>query len=469
LKKVREAQLDDGSWPWFPGGRSNDYITLYIVTGFARLRHLGVDVDVAPAIRALDRLDAWLDETYRDIRKRQVTVGAIQLTPQVALYLYGRSFYLRDKPVAQPHQEALNYFLDQAKRYALSITARQSQGHLALALNRFGDTETAQAIMKSLKEKSVTDRELGRFWRDTESSWWWYDAPVETQALMIEAFDEVAKDAAVVDGCQVWLIKQKQTQDWRTTKATADAVYALLRRGRNLLASDQLVVVELGGLSITPPTPATSTGSRSGVKSQPKTASATTTPEPGTGFYERRFTGPEVKPSFGKITVRKPDAGVAWGSVHWQYLEDIGKVKPHDRTPLVLNKTLFTKRNTINGPVIEEVRGPLAVGDELVVRLELRTDRDMDFVHLKDQRGSGTEPVNVLSGYRYQDALGYYESTRDTASHFFIDHLRKGTYVFEYSVHVQLRGEYESGVASVQCMYAPEFNSHSESVKLVVK
>jgi len=468
LNRVREAQLEDGSWPWFPGGRGNDYITLYIVTGFGRLRHLGADLDVTPAVRALARLDAWLDETYRDIRKRQVTTGAIQLTPQVALYLYGRSFFRRDQPVAPQHQEALDYFLDQAKRYALSLTARQSQGHLALALNRFGDTETAQAILKSLREKSVTDPELGRYWRDTESSWWWYDAPVETQALMIEAFEEVAQDSAAVEGCQVWLIKQKQTQDWRTTKATADAVYALLRRGRNLLAADQLVEVELGGLSLTPPAAGAPAGSRSGGKPQPQTASATTAPEAGTGFYERRFTGSEVKPSFGRITVRKQDAGIAWGSVHWQYLEDLAKVSPHERTPLTLNKTLFTKRNTLNGPVLEAVRGPLAVGDELVVRLELRTDRDMEFVHLKDQRGSGAEPMNVLSGYRYQDALAYYESTRDTASHFFIDHLRKGTYVFEYSTRVQLRGEYESGVASVQCLYAPEFNSHSESTKLTV-
>jgi uncharacterized protein YfaS (alpha-2-macroglobulin family) len=108
------------------------------------------------------------------------------------------------------------------------------------------------------------------------------------------------------------------------------------------------------------------------------------------------------------------------------------------------------------------------VGDELVVRVELRVDRDMEYVHLKDQRGSGTEPVSVLSQYRYQDGLAYYESTRDTASHFFIDYLPKGAYVFEYSTRVQHRGDYQTGVAEIQCMYAPEFNSHSESLSLRV-
>ena len=118
----------------------------------------------------------------------------------------------------------------------------------------------------------------------------------------------------------------------------------------------------------------------------------------------------------------------------------MSKVTPYEGTPLQLKKTLFTKINTAHGQVLEPVKGALAVGDELVVRLELRADRDMEYVHLKDQRGSGTEPVNVLSRYKYQDGLAYYESTRDTASHFFIDYLPKGAYVFEYSTRVQLRG-----------------------------
>ncbi|MCX6903426.1 MAG: alpha-2-macroglobulin family protein, partial [Verrucomicrobia bacterium] len=191
--------------------------------------------------------------------------------------------------------------------------------------------------------------------------------------------------------------------------------------------------------------------------------------EPGTGFYEYRFAGSDVKPKLGEITVKKVDEGVAWGSVHWQYLEDMTKVTPYEGTPLKLKKTLYSKVTTKKGQVLEPVKGALAVGDELVVRIELRVDRDMEYIHLKDQRGSGTEPVNVISRYKYQDGLAYYETTRDTASHFFIDYLPKGTYVFEYSTRIQHCGQYQTGVASIQCMYAPEFNSHSESPKLEVK
>ena len=464
LQRLAELQLPDGSWPWFPGGRGNDYITLYITTGFGRLRHLGADIPTAAAVRSLDRLDNWMDEHYREIQKWPKPEDYVPSATD-ALYLYGRSFFLKDKPVAAQHRKAIDFFLGQSRKHWLKVDNRQSQGHLAIALKRFNafnafNDSTPTDIMKSIKERSVTNEEMGMFWRETELSWWWYRAPIETQALMIEAFDEVMADLQAVEECRVWLLKQKQTQDWKTTKATADAVYALLLRGKDILASDRLVEVTIGGINVTPDR---GLPGRSGAPN-PKSEI-----EPGAGFYERRFAGSDIKPKLGEVTVKKVDEGVAWGSVHWQYLEDMSKVTPHEGTPLKLKKSLHTKINTTKGPTLEPVKSPVAVGDELVVRIELRVDRDMEYIHLKDQRGSGTEPVNVLSQYKYQDGLAYYESTRDTASHFFIDYLPKGTYVFEYSTRVQLRGEYQTGIAEIQCMYAPEFNSHSESIPIAVK
>ena len=242
MRKLGEMQLEDGAWPWFPGGRGNDYITLYITTGFGRLRHLGTDIDPSLAIKSLNRLDAWIDETYREILKHGKKEDN-HLSPTIALYLYGRSFFLQDQAVAKEHKEAVDYFLGQGSKFWLKLGNRQSQAHLALALLRFGDKETPQAIMKSIKEFSVTDEEMGMFWRDTEFCYWWYRAPIETQAMMIEAFDEVMDDQEAVEECRIWLLKQKQTQDWKTTKATADAIYGLLLRGTDMLASDALVEV----------------------------------------------------------------------------------------------------------------------------------------------------------------------------------------------------------------------------------
>lgn len=445
LRKLSGQQLSDGLWPWFHGGRGNEYISLYIMTGFGRLQHLGVQIDQTAAIKSLGALDAWITQRRETIMSRPHPETYVPSFSE-ALYLYGRSFYLKDYPLPEPTRGAIDFLLQQGRKFWLEVDSRQSQAHLALALQRFGDQETAEAIVRSLKERSVQDEELGRFWRETELSWWWYRAPIETQAMMIEAFAEVTDDKQAVEDCQVWLLKQKQTQDWKTTKATADAIYALLLRGGNILARDARVEVALAGKVIRPE----------------KT-------EAGTGYYQQHFFGGEIEAEMGKITVKKADEGLSWGAVHWQYFEDMTKVTPHEGNPLKLKKTIFVKENTAQGPVLKPLTGPLGVGDEVVVRIELRTDRDMEYVHLKDQRGSGTEPMNVLSGYKYRDGLAYYEMTRDTATHHFIDYLPKGVYVFEYSTHVQLKGRYQTGIAEAQCMYAPEFNSHSESVILEVK
>jgi uncharacterized protein YfaS (alpha-2-macroglobulin family) len=446
MEKLAQAQYEDGSWPWFPGGPGNDYITLYITTGYGRLRHLGVKIDAAPAVKAVGRLDAWAERMYQLALKHDPEKN--HLSPSIALYLYCRSFFLADKAVPDQHKAAIDYWLGQSRQYWLQLANRQSQAHIAVGLKRFGDRATPAGILKSIKERAKVEEEMGMYWRDLELSYSWFHAPIETQAMMIEAFDEVANDAQAVEDCKVWLLKMKQTTDWKTTKATADAIYALLLRGDNLLKSDALVTVSVGGQEIKPEKV-----------------------EAGTGFYEHRFVKTEVKPELGTITLKKTDAGVSWGSVHWSYLEDIAKVTPHEGTPLKLEKRLFRRTYEKAGPVLTPIKDgeTISVGDEVVVRIVLRTDRDMEYVHMKDHRGSGTEPVNVLSRYKWQDGLGYYESTKDTASHFFIDYLPKGVYVFEYALRVQHRGKYPTGYANIQCMYAPEFSSHSENINLEVR
>jgi hypothetical protein len=448
LKKLFNTRLNDGRWPWFPGGPGDNYITLYILTGFGRLRHLHADVKVPDLRRSIFAMDEWASENYKRIQKGPHPDDYVP-DPTDAMFLYCRAFFIKDIPVNDKNTNAVDFLLRQSRRFWLRNDCPQSQVQTALALHRWGGAEnssTALAIMKSLKERSASSDELGMYWPDAQPAWLWYYAPIETQALMIEAFDEIMNDDASVQACRLWLLKQKQTQNWPTTKSTSDAIYALLLRGTNLLSSDVLVRAKLGGTDITP-----------------------STAEAGDGFYERRFTAPEIKPALGDVTIEKSDAGPAWGGLHWQYLEDIAHVTPHAGTPFSLKKTLYVSVNTKTGRVLHPVDGPLRVGDELVVRLELRADRDMQYIHLKDQRGSGAEPVNVLSQYKYQDGLGYYESTRDTATHFFIDSLPRGTYVFEYSLRLQLRGRYEDGLAEIECMYAPEFNSHSQSIPLVVQ
>lgn len=457
INKLQKMQTPNGGWAWFTGGPDDRYITQYIITGFAHLNHLTGgklknDNKVWGMVqKGVKYLDARIKEDYENIKKwypqkiNEDHIGNTQIQ-----YLYARSYFMKDIEIASLNKEAFGYFKGQAEKCWLN-KSRYMQGMIALALKRFEVKTIPTGIIQSLKENSLSSEEMGMYWRDNHRGYYWYEAPIEVQSLFIEAFSEVTNDLVSVEKMKIWLLKQKQTQDWGNTKATAEACYALLLRGTDLLASDKLVEVTLGGMKIDP-------YKLDDVKV-----------EAGTGYFKTSWSGSEIKPEMGNITVTKTDDGVAWGAVYWQYFENLDKITKHE-TPLKLDKKLFVERNTPTGPVIEPVteKTLLKVGDKIKVRIELRVDRDMEYVHMKDMRASAFEPVNVISRYKYQGGLGYYESTRDAATNFFFSYLGKGTYVFEYPMFVTHSGEFSNGITTIQCMYAPEFTSHSQGIRVKV-
>ncbi|MDR2673522.1 MAG: hypothetical protein LBC18_01280, partial [Opitutaceae bacterium] len=256
LRTLGERQLAGGLWPWFPGGGGSDYITRYLVAGFARLRHFGIPPDNradAMLKRALAALDAALAGRHAELlAQKNFDPAACHLDPADVFQLYTRSFFTGQIPVPDAARAACDFFAAQTRAHWPSLPL-QSQGHAALALARSGDLDTARAIAASLRQRAKTDPELGMWWADAVRGWFWWQAPVETQALMIEVFDEVARDPRAVADLQLWLLKQKQTNAWPSTKATADAVYALLLRGAGKLAGDALVTVTLGAEPFGPP------------------------------------------------------------------------------------------------------------------------------------------------------------------------------------------------------------------------
>jgi hypothetical protein len=290
------------------------------------------------------------------------------------------------------------------------------------------------------------------YWKENNNSWHWYQAPIETQSLLIEAFSEIKGDIKTVDNLKIWLLKNKQTNQWKTTKATTDAVYALLLKGSEWLSVTEAVDVLVGGEKIEP--------------SKLENVQV----EAGTGYYKTTWTENEVDPKMAEVQLTNKGEGIAWGAMYWQYFEDLDKITPAD-TPLKLKKKVFLKKNTDTGEVLSEVNGntPLEVGDLVRIRIELRTDRPMDYVHMKDMRAAGMEPINVLSSYKWQDGLGYYESTKDASTNFFFDYLPKGVYVFEYDLRVNNAGDFSNGISTIQSMYAPEFSSHSEGVRIRIE
>ncbi len=456
IRKLEKMQVSNGGFPWFPGMPESRYITQHIMTGMGHLDNLGVknvreDKSVWKMVtKGINYLDQRLVEDYNWVKKHapnylnEQHIGEYQVQ-----YLYARS-YFKDIPMDKNTKEAFDYYQQQAATYWTKFSI-YSEGMIALQAKRYDNSTLAVAIMKSLKERALVDDELGMYWKANAAGYYWYQAPIETQALLIEAFDEVTDDQTTVEELKVWLLKQKQTTDWKTTKATAEACYALLLKGTSILENDELVEIRIGGKLLDP----TSLG---------------TPVEAGTGYFKTSWSGSDITPNLGNISVTRKTKGVSWGAMYWQYFEDLDKITTHD-TKLKLDKKLFIVKNTAGGPVISPISSTtkLKVGDKVRVRIELRTDRNMEYVHMKDMRAAGFEPVNVISRYKWQDGLGYYESTRDAATHFFFDYLPKGTYVFEYDIRVSHVGQFSNGIATIQCMYAPEFTSHSEGIKVSVE
>ena len=459
LEKLKQMQSPNGGFVWFKGGPDDRHITQYILTGMGRLKNLDVDVDDLKTVitSALSYLDNKIQEDYEKLVKSKADLKKQQLSYLQIQYLYMRSFF-PEYAVPKTAQTAYHYYRQQAQ----SFWAKQNpfmQGMIALALNRTNDKQTPAGILKSLKETSVVNEEMGRYWQNNRIgySWFWWFAPIETQSLLIEAFSEIGNDHQTVNDLKTWLVKNKQTNNWRTTKATADACYAMLLRGTDWLSNKLSVQIKLGSSIISNNTEQT---------------------EVGTGYFKKTMELNVIKPEMGNIVVNvqqpvnqptnQPSNLPSWGAVYWQYFEDMDKVTSAS-TPLQLNKKLFLEKNTDRGPVLAPVdeATELQVGDKIKVRIELRVDRDMEYVHMKDMRASALEPVNVLSGYKWQGGLGYYESTKDASTNFFFNYLPKGSYVFEYPLFVTHSGNFSNGVTTIQCMYAPEFNAHSEGVRIL--
>lgn len=459
FEKLKQMQLDNGGFPWFKDGPDDRYITQYILTGIGHLRKLNA---VAPAQQmnlagivpaALAYLDAKIDHDYDLLVKNKTDLSKYVPSQLLIQYLYMRSFFPETK-IPAASQKAYTYFRERAQKTWTGQT-KYMQGMLVLALARTGDTKTPAAILRSLKETAIIHDELGMYWKSANRGWWWHEAPIERQALLIEAFQEIGKDTRVVDDLRTWLLKNKQTNSWESTKATAEACYALLLQGTNWRDNEQGVEVKLGTHQF---------------------SSAAEPTEAGTGYFKKVIEAKDIEATMGNITVKPtPRTGgtsnsTSWGAVYWQYFEDLDKITKA-ATPLSLDKKLFIQTNSDRGPVLNPVKNGdlLSIGDKVTVRIELKVDRDMEYVHMKDMRASAMEPINVLSGYKWQGGLGYYETTKDASTNFFFNYLARGTYVFEYSLFVTHSGEYSNGITTIQCMYAPEFSAHSEGVRVTVK
>jgi TonB-dependent SusC/RagA subfamily outer membrane receptor len=455
LKKLAQMQLYSGGFPWFNGGKANEYITRYIVAGFGHLQQLGVadisDKNKTIIGKAVNYLDVKFIENHNRKLEYQtledISVGNYELH-----YLYARSFFKNTIPFDKTIKPIVNSYINKAKKNWLNRSLLQKT-MLSMVLHRFNDRQLPQLILEHLKETSITDEEKGMYWKSNTSGWYWHEAPIETQALIIEAFSEITDDKNTIEELQIWLLNNKRKNDWNTTKATTEAIYALLLQGNDWLSIEGSAKINIGGDKI-----------------DTKKLEQTKV-EAGTGYFKTTWHSDEITTKMADISVKNTSDVTQFGGYYWQYFEQLDKITNEDhKNDIQLHKELFLKKNTNNGTTLTKIENAiLKIGDLVTIRIELQVKDNFEFVHLKDMRASAFEPVNVISKYKWQDGTGYYQSTKDVATHFFFDNLSKGTYVLEYDVRMNNAGDFSNGISTIQSMYAPEFSSHSKGVRVSVK
>lgn len=423
LAQLTDRQNADGGWSWMPDVKSSVWVTQQVLRLIVNER-----LNTKKALDYLDRehqleYEKWI----KPILKRGYAISPINID-----YLYTRSFY------GKASTEAHKFYYSNALNSYKNCENLYSQAQLALIFYRHGDKKQSLDLLRRLKEKSLCSDEMGTYWRDNVSGWYWYSRPIETQALIIQAFAEITPDdTATIGKMQQWLLKQKQTTHWGTSRATTEAINALTAlNGSKPCTQSEPMQLSLFGTSMN----AKSHGLE--------------------GYSVQRWNGAALDSvrmlhSDDDITIRKHDRGIAWGAVYYQFTDDMDKI-PHSEMGIKVRRTYL-------GPKV------LHVGDRVKVRVDIQCDRAMDYLELVDGRPSCVEPLSTRAGWRWNDGLSYYITVDNTTTRCYVEHLDKGKYWFEYEVFVTNPGHFLTGPLTMQCMYAPEFRATSPAIQIEVR
>ena len=437
VEKLRELQNGDGAWSWYKGMQGSRYVTTQVMEMLVRLNALtpqDADSRMQPMIqKGFEYLGKQAAEEYKSMKEAEKK-GAVGIRPseQVLRYLY-----ICALDGKAPVDEKVNrYFIDKLSGEGKELTI-YGKALGAIILQQAGKVAEAKLFMQSLMEYSVVTDEMGRYFDTPKARYSWFSYKIPTEVAAMEAIQRITKDTKAIDEMKRWLLKQKQTQTWETPIATADAVYVLMATGTSdLLANTGRVEITLGKEVIR------------------------TSADDAIGYIKKTMSGDVM--NIKKIRVDKEGAGMGWGAVYAQYLESMDQISGQ-------GNGLSVSRQLYKGDEALNESAPLKVGDKITVRLTVKADRDMDFVQIKDDRAACMEPLQAVSGFRWSNGLGYYQATKDASTQFFIDQMRKGTYVIEYQVYVNRTGEYQAGIATVQSAYAPEFGGHTGGYRVMVE
>ena len=450
LTKLQELQTSEGGWSWFKGFRPSISITQYILYGFSQLKDLRIDNALSDQTESMQSLAiSYIDaeairrfELLKEYNKDWEKIKSISITDLE--YLFVRSIY-NNYPKEEATSKMYSFYLSVIEKNWTKFGLYE-RSLIAQLMKEEGKDRVLQDIIKSYREHSVVSEEMGMYWPNNRANVFMSQSAISVHTFIMDAFLKGGATDDEMNKLKKWLLKQKQTQQWETTHATADAVHALLRSGSDWFEVDGTSQVTIANKTI-----------------EPKGSEA------GTGYFKESWSRTEITPEMANISVTHKGSSPSWGALYLQYFEDIDKIKKSDAS-LDIEKMMFVEETTSKGKQLRSISNdtPLKVGDKVVVRITVRSDRDMEFVHIKDLRSGSFEPVDQISGIKWQNGLLYYQTSVDASTNFYFDNLPRGTYILEYSVYVTRKGNYSSGISTIQSLYSPEFTSHTEGSRIEV-
>jgi uncharacterized protein YfaS (alpha-2-macroglobulin family) len=463
MTRLYDFQHPDGAWGWWREGHSDDFMTAYVVWGFAIARDGGLDVRTS----AVDRAAAWLEQRLV-VNERDAN--------QLAWMLHAISAWQK----GAPSKPAVRAF-DRVWENRASLSA-YSRALAALVAHRWNYADRAQTLIRNLEDGVIVDKAPDQsvllkgetaaetmataHWGAANRFWWrWYDGPVETTAFALQALVTIDPQHRLIEPAMNWLVRNRRGAQWHNTRDTAIALLALneyLQRSGELSGDAGYELTVNGKVIATKTlTPAEVLGAPSRFSIEPSIV--------GTGnadvrirriagkapLYfsaEARFVSLEepVKPAGNELFVKR----------------EYYRLKPR---PTLLKGVEYDRIALGDGEAI-------ASGERVEVVLTVDTKNDYSYMLFEDLKPAGFEAVELQSGtplyatgIKTNRNAWVYRELRDRKVALFIDHLPQGLWEIRYTLRTETPGTYHALPLLGQAMYVPDVRANGEETRVEVR
>ncbi|WDF46486.1 MG2 domain-containing protein [Chryseobacterium sp. KACC 21268] len=445
--ELQKLQNPDGGFSWYAGYPSSYYNSLYILKNLGRinewLKGNVADYQSSEQKEMVAKLISYVDN---EVNKYWKTDKDNVWNNFVIDYLDTRNYWEKEYPLKNKGANLKTLVITKAKIAKITDFTFFGLHRSALLFHNYGLKDVSKKLMTYLKETSTDTETQGVYWKQNLNDWGWYSSKTVNHAGALEAFNKLTPtDETFIEEMKIWLVTQKEVNSWGSSRGTTEVIFTILNSGKSWTSAESdKAEITWGGKALKPQIQAT-------------------------GYVKQAITSDNLDKNLATVSIKKDSPGIVQGGLFWQYYEDLDKIKSSE-SYISITKELYKKVKTENGEQLIKINenSPLKVGDKVTVRMILNTDRNMEFIHLKDMRAAGFEPLDVISRYEWKNNLGYYQSTKDASTNFYIEYMPKGKYVFEYDYVANASGKFSNGITTLQNYYAPQMNAHTQGTKVII-